>query len=96
MAHSHYVMDLYYRQEGAKPDALHREVMRIVAADDAEAIEEAGRISSWRMPARYDVRAIVKSARTGHRLVHASATEPAPEAEQIVPMGDASEEPSAN
>jgi hypothetical protein len=76
MAHSHYVMDLYFRQEGAKPDAMHREVMRIVAADDAEAVEEATRISGWREPTRYDVRAITNSVRSGDRLVHASVAEP--------------------
>jgi hypothetical protein len=70
MAHSHYVMDLY--QDDGNSDVLRREVLRIDAADDAEAISEADRINSWRLPVRYGVRAIAKSSRTNHRLVHAS------------------------
>jgi hypothetical protein len=67
MAHSHYVMDLYYQDAGARD--LRREVLRITAADDDEAIAEATRIFGWRNPVKYDVRAITKSARTGHRVV---------------------------
>ncbi len=70
MAHSHYVMDLCY--DDGNPEALRREVLRITAADDDEAIAEASRISSWRHPARYDVRAIAKAARSNHRVVFAS------------------------
>ena len=79
MAHSHYVMDLYFPIDG-KADGFDREVLRITAANDAEAIEEADRIGGWRHPARYDVRAITKSARTGHRVVHSSVAEPAQDA----------------
>lgn len=76
MAHSHYVMDLYYADAGT--DALRREVLRIVAHDDGEAVSEASRINSWRQPVRYEVRAIAKAARANHRLVYASvAVEPA-------------------
>ena len=70
MAHSHYVMDLYH--DDGNPSALRREVLRIIASDDAQAISEANRISGWRQPVRYEVRAIAKAARANHRLVHAS------------------------
>ena len=46
MAHSHYVMDLYH--DDGNPSALRREVLRITASDDAQAISEANRISGWR------------------------------------------------
>ena len=73
MAHSHYVLDLYYAGVG-DPDLLRREVMRIEARDDAGAVDEGTRISGWRHPVRFDVRAISNSARTGDRLVHTAAT----------------------
>lgn len=85
MAHSHYVMDLYY--DDGNPDALRREVLRITAADDAEAVGEADRINSWRQPVRYEVRAIAKAARANHRLVYASVVaEPALE-DDVQPEG---------
>jgi hypothetical protein len=74
MAHSHYVMDLYY--DDGNPDALRREVLRITAADDTEAMSEASRINMWRQPVRYEVRAITKAARANHRVVYASVAEP--------------------
>jgi hypothetical protein len=74
MAHSHYVLDLYYAGVG-DIDLLRREVMRIEARDDAAAIEEGIRISGWRHPVRFDVRAITNSARKGDRLVHTAAVE---------------------
>ena len=74
MAHSHYVMDLYHND--GNPAALRREVLRITAADDIEAMSEASRINDWRQPVRYEVRAIAKAARANHRLVHASVVEP--------------------
>lgn len=74
MAHSHYVLDLYYPGDGDTTDLLRREVMRIDARDDAQAVEEGTRISGWRHPVRFDVRAITNSARTGDRLVHTAAT----------------------
>jgi hypothetical protein len=78
MAHSHYVMDLYFPDSHA--DAMRREVLRITAADDDEAMSEASRINGWRQPARYEVRAITKAARANHRVVFASVVaEPAPE-----------------
>ena len=72
MAQSHYVLDLYYAGDD-DTDVLRREVMRIEARDDAEAVEEGSRISGWRHPVRFDVRAITNSARTGDRLVHTAA-----------------------
>lgn len=78
MAHSHYVLDLYYAGD-SDPEKLRREVMRIEAQDDDEAIQEGIRVSGWRHPVRFDVRAITNSARTGDRLVHTATT--APEAE---------------
>ena len=86
MAHSHYVIDFYY-PAGGKPDAMRREVMRIEAASDAEATEEAIRISGWRHPVRFDVRAITNSVRTGDRLVHASVAAPQ-DAGEPAPVGD--------
>jgi hypothetical protein len=71
MAHSHYVLDMYYANDG-DIEPLRREVMRIEAHDDAEAIEEATRISGWRHPIRFDVRAISSLTRTGDRLVHSA------------------------
>jgi hypothetical protein len=73
MAHSHYVLDLYYPGDG-NTDLLRREVMRIDAGDDAEAVKEGTRISGWRHPVRFDVRAITNSARKGDRLVYTAAT----------------------
>lgn len=75
MAHSHYVVDLYYPADG-NTDTLRRDVMRIEAASDTEATEEAIRISSWRHPVRFDLRAITNSVRTGDRLVYASPAAP--------------------
>jgi len=76
MSHSHYVMDLYFAEGNA--GALRREVLRITATDDDDAISEAGRINGWRQPVRYEVRAITKAARANHRVVFASVVaEPA-------------------
>jgi hypothetical protein len=49
MAHSHYVLDLYYSGD-RDTDVLRRDVMRIEARDDAEAIQEGIRVSGWRHP----------------------------------------------
>ena len=88
MSHSHYVMDLYFPEGNA--DALRREVLRITAADDDEAISEASRINGWRQPARYEVRAITKAARANHRVVYASVVaEPAPEEDAEPPESSA-------
>lgn len=76
MAHSHYVVDLFYPVVG-ETNELRREVMRIEAATDSDATEESIRISSWRNPARFDVRAITNSTRNDDRLVHSSPLPPA-------------------
>ena len=60
----HYVVDLYY-PEDKKPDRFRREVLRIAALDDGEAVAEGLRISGWRHPNHYRVRAIKTSARSG-------------------------------
>lgn len=70
MSHSHYVMDLYYAD--GKAGAVRREVLRIAAGSDSDAMNEASRINGWRQPDRYEVRAITKAARANHRLVYAS------------------------
>lgn len=74
MAHSHYMMGLYYAEDG-NTDAPRREILRIATTDDTEAVNEASRISGWRQPIRHEVRAITKAARAGDRLVHGSVAE---------------------
>lgn len=64
MAHVHYVIDLFY-PEGSKPDQYRREVLRIEVPDNEAAIAEGERISGWRQPSHYRVRAIRTSARSG-------------------------------
>ncbi len=71
MAHSHYVMDLFFPDD-RKPDGLHREVMRIVADDDAAAVAEGARIDQWRQSSFYRIRAITNSARSGDKLIFSS------------------------
>ena len=74
MAHSHYVMDLYYPlAEGS--DRFRREVLRIDAADDEAATAEGQRIDAWRKPAYFIVRAIQTSARSGDRVIYTSQVE---------------------
>jgi hypothetical protein len=80
MAHSHYVLDLYYSGD-RDTDVLRRDVMRIEARDDAEAIQEGIRVSGWRHPVRFDIRAIGNTARAGNRLVHTATI--VPEAKQV-------------
>jgi hypothetical protein len=80
MAHSHYVIDLFYREaEGS--DRFRREVLRIEAADDAAAIAEAVRVDGWRNTDYYIIRAINGSARSADRVVH--STQPADDAGTI-------------
>lgn len=82
MAHSHYVMDLYF-DDGARD--LRREVLRITAHDDDEATSEATRIFGWRNPVKYEVRAITKGARTGHRVVRSFPASPrAPDGAPVI------------
>ena len=65
----------------AVSDVLRRDVMRTEARDDAEAIQEGIRVSGWRRPVRFDVRAISNAARTGSRLVHTATI--VPETQQV-------------
>ena len=77
MAHSHYVVDLFYREaEGS--DRFRREVLRIEAANDDEATTEAARLDSWRKTDYYLVRAINGSARSADRVVFTSKIADAP------------------
>jgi hypothetical protein len=71
MAHSHYVMDLYYRESNGS-DRYNREVLRIDAADDDAAAAEGQRIDAWRKTGYYTVRAITTSARTNDRVIYTS------------------------
>ena len=71
MAHSHYVMDLYYRESDGS-DRYNREVLRIDAADDEAAAVEGQRIDAWRKTGYYTVRAITTSARSGDRVIYTS------------------------
>ena len=71
MAHSHYVMDLYYPPIGRSSTPRH-EALRIVADDDEAAVVEAKRIDQWRKPDTFGVRAIRTSARSGDRLIYSS------------------------
>lgn len=76
-AHSHYVLDLFYREaEGS--DKFRREVLRIEATDDADAMAEAERVNSWRNTDYYQVRAIKGTARTADRIVFTSQIAEAP------------------
>ncbi len=89
MAHSHYVIDLFYREaEGS--DRFRREVLRIEAADDAEAVAEAVRVDTWRNTDYYAVRAINGSARSADRVVHTSVVKNVPPAEEASPIEVAS------
>lgn len=81
MPHSHYVMDLYYRESEAS-DRFQREVLRIDAADDEAAAAEGKRIDAWRKTGYYIIRAIQTSARSGDRVIYTSRVDDvvAPEA----------------
>ena len=69
VAHSHYVMDSYFPGVSAKP---RREVMRIVADSDAEALAEAARLDGWKQSSFYEVRSINSSARSGDKVIFSS------------------------
>ena len=77
MAHSHYVMDLYFRAD-ERSDRLVRDVLRIEAKDDEEALAEGRRVDGWRMTHHYDIRAIQSPARAAHKLVYSSPVREAP------------------
>jgi DNA-binding transcriptional regulator of glucitol operon len=76
MAHSHYVMDLYYPQ-GSDPDRFRREVLRIDAKDDEAAEAEGRRVGAWRKPAYFVMRSIQTSARNREREIFDSRSEQA-------------------
>jgi hypothetical protein len=80
MAH-HYVVDLYY-PEDERPDRFRREVLRIEALDDGEAVAEGLRISGWRHPSHYRVRAIKTSVRSDDVILFETQPKVAEEAEQ--------------
>jgi hypothetical protein len=71
MAHSHYVVDLYFR-DTTNPDRLHHEALRIVADNDDAAIAEGKRIDGWKHPHSFQVRSIKSSTRSGDVVVYAS------------------------
>jgi hypothetical protein len=78
MAHSHYVMDTYFPDAAgsAKP---RREVMRIFADNDADALIEAKRLDGWKQSNFYEVRSINSSARSADKVIFSSRVEePAP------------------
>jgi hypothetical protein len=79
MAHSHYVLDLYF-QDDERSDRLRREVLRIDAKDDGEALAEGLRVDSWKKTHHYAVRAIQSPARTADKLIYTSpVADPPPE-----------------
>ena len=70
MAHSHYVMDSYFPD--GTPEGFRHEALRIVAADEAEAITEAKRIDSWKKPDHFQIRTIRTGARSGDKVIYNS------------------------
>jgi hypothetical protein len=96
MAHSHYVMDLYYPQ-GSDPDRFRREVLRIDARDDAAAEAEGHRVDAWRKPAYFILRSIQTSARNRERQIFDSRGEQQAELDASpdpVPPADTAEAPA--
>jgi hypothetical protein len=87
MAHSHYVMDLYFRAD-ERSDRLRREVLRIEATSDDEAQAEGRRVDGWRKTHHYEIRAIQTPARAAHKLIYSSPVEEvaAPVEEVAVPV----------
>ncbi|MEO8757115.1 MAG: hypothetical protein ABI398_05105 [Devosia sp.] len=71
MAHSHYVMDLYFPDDGG-PEGFRREALRIEAADDDEALAECKRIDSWKRPSFYEVRSIRATTRSSDKIIYSS------------------------
>jgi hypothetical protein len=78
MAHSHYVMDLYFPDD-AHPERPHREVLRIVADSDEAAITEGKRVNGWRKPRSFQIRSITSSTRSGDKVVFLSPEQGAEE-----------------
>lgn len=71
MSQSHYVLDLYYYNDD-RPNNLRREVVRIAAKNDEQALAEGLRVAGWKKADRYDIRSIRTAERANDRLVHAS------------------------
>lgn len=86
MAHSHYVLDLFF-QQGSDPDRYRHEVLRIDGNDDDAALAEGRRVDAWRKPDYFVVRAIKTTARNhvrelyDSRSAHATSAETAQAAE---------------
>ena len=76
MAHSHYVMDLFYA-DGSDPDRFRRDVLRIEADNDEDAMAEGRRVDEWRKTSYYRIRSIRNSARSGDQLIFSSEVAPA-------------------
>jgi hypothetical protein len=74
MSHLHYVMDLYFPEDN-RSGRLWREVLRIVARSDEEALAECWRVDRWKKSHHYDLRAIRGTARSAHRLIYSSPAE---------------------
>jgi len=72
VAHSHYVMDSYFSNGSTTP---RREVMRIFAHDDAEALIEAKRLDGWKQASFYEVRSINSASRSGDKIIFTSRVE---------------------
>jgi hypothetical protein len=66
-------MDSYFT--AANPDKPRREVMRIVADNDADALAEASRLDSWKRSHFYEVRSIESSARSRDKVIFSSRVE---------------------
>ena len=71
MAHSHYVMDIYF-PDSASRDGFRREALRIDAADDDEALAECKRIDTWKRPSFYQVRSIRATTRSSDKVIYSS------------------------
>ncbi|MEQ1902236.1 MAG: hypothetical protein ABL866_16065 [Devosia sp.] len=83
MAQLHYVMDQYYPQsDGSR--GFRREVLRIEALDEGEALAEARRVDEWKKTSFYQVRSIKNSARSGDRLIFSSRLD-SPDDQSVTP-----------
>ena len=74
MTRSHYVLDLYL-ETGRTLDRFRREVVRLTAANDEEAITEGHRVNAWRKGEFFQIRLIKSALRTADRLVYSSRSD---------------------
>ena len=65
--------DGFYFSEGSATPR--REVMRIVADNDTDALVEAKRLDGWKQSSFYEVRSINSSARSGDKVIFTSRVE---------------------